>query len=141
MRECILCKLRQEELPVTKLYEDDILTVIMDIKPINPGHVLLFPRKCVEKMIDLDDEIIAHMFIIAKKINRAIRDSGIKCTDMNYYVSDGKHAGQEIPHVHLHLIPRFKGDGFKFKFPNSYFNSPTRLELISIAKQITNSID
>jgi histidine triad (HIT) family protein len=138
--KCILCDLRNEVIDVTKVYEDDIVSVVMDIQPVNTGHMLIFPKKCTALIIDLEDEIINHIFKIAKKMNNAIRKSGIKCEGVNYFLADGEAAMQEIPHVHLHVFPRYKNDGFGLKFPEHYFKLPNRTDLIKAANKIKRFI-
>ncbi|MCK5686859.1 HIT family protein [bacterium] len=138
--DCILCKLNAEEIEVTKLYEDDIVTVIMDIQPVNTGHVLVFPKECVQLVGDLDDNTVAHMFTIAKKMNIALRNSGLNCEGVNYFLADGEAAMQEIPHVHLHVFPRFEGDGFGLKHSDKYFKLPTRNEINAAASKIKDAL-
>lgn len=140
MSNCILCMLREEKIEVTKVYEDDKVTAILDIQPINPGHILIFPNECNQYVVDVDDETLKHMMIIAKRMNKAIRDSSLKCEDVNFFMADGVSAGQEIPHCHLHVFPRFKGDGFGLKFPNDYTNKPERSELIQVAEIIKEKL-
>lgn len=135
-KQCILCSLRQEKIEVTKVYEDDLVSVVMDIQPVNPGHMLVFPKKCAALVIELDDEVIAHMFKIARKMNYALRRSGLKCEGVNYFLADGEAAGQEISHVHLHVFPRYKNDGFGLKFSGKYFQLPGRNELVKAANKI-----
>ncbi len=140
MENCILCKLNREEFEVTKVYEDNIVSVIMDIKPVNTGHMLVVPKECKQLVIDLDDDVVSHMFKIAKKVNKALRLSGLNCGGVNYVLSDGEVASQEIPHCHLHVIPRFSGDGFGFRYPADYNNLPTRAEIEAAAEKIRKQI-
>ena len=139
-KNCILCKLRNEELEVTKIYEDELISVIMDIQPVNPGHMLIFPKKCEALIEDLDDEILSHMMKTAKKMNMALRGSGLPCEGVNLFLADGEAAMQEIPHCHLHIFPRFKNDGFGLKFSEKYTSLPSRDELNDDAEKITNSL-
>ena len=111
---CILCKLKNEEIEVTKIFEDDLITVVMDIQPVNPGHLLIFPHKCVQLITELEEETLGHMMKVAKKMNLALRNSGLKCEGVNLFLADGEAANQEIPHCHLHVFPRYKNDGFGF---------------------------
>lgn len=133
---CILCNLRKEIIEVTKVFEDDLVTVVMDIQPVNPGHMLIFPEKCRALITDLEDEIVAHMFTIAKKMNQALRKSGLPCEGVNYFLADGEAAMQEIPHTHVHVFPRYKNDGFGLKYSRRYFQLPERSELEDHAKKI-----
>lgn len=141
INDCILCKLRNEELEVTKIYEDDLISVIMDIQPVNPGHMLIFPKKCEPLIEDLDDDILSHMIKVAKKMNIALRNSGLLCEGVNLFLADGEVAMQEIPHCHLHVIPRFENDGFGLKFSETYTSLPSRETINENAKKIVNSLN
>ncbi len=141
MNDCIFCKIIDKEIEASVIYEDDIVIVIMDIQPINPGHVLIIPKKCEQLIINLDDEIVSYMFKIAKKINKSIRNSNVKCEGVNYFLADGEAAMQEIFHSHLHVFPRYKNDGFGLKFSNSYTNLPERKELDLIASEIKTCLN
>lgn len=123
---CIMCDLVHERIEVTKIYEDDLVSAVMDIRPVNPGHVLVVSHTCVPLIVDLDDATIQRMFFVAKRINAAIRASGLECEGVNYLLSDGEAAMQEIPHVHLHIFPRYVGDGFGLRFPPGYWDPKSR---------------
>ncbi len=127
--DCIICQLMNEKIEVTKIYEDDLVVAIMDIQPINPGHFFVSPKKHIEFISELEEELGAHMFKIAMKLSGALRKSGLECEGVNIFLADGEVAMQEIPHIHLHVIPRIKGDGFKFIFDKRYFELPKREEL------------
>lgn len=136
MRNCIICQLVNEEIEVTKVYEDDLVVAVMDIQPINPGHFFISPKKHIEFISELDEELGAHIFKIAMKLNDALRKSNLKCEGVNIFLADGEVAMQEISHVHLHVIPRIRGDGFRLKFGKSYFELPERKELEQAANMI-----
>jgi len=138
--DCIICQLVNEEIEVTKVYEDDLAIAVMDIQPINPGHLFISPKKHVEFMSELDEELGAHMFKIAMKLANALRKSELKCDGVNLFLADGEVAGQEIPHVHLHVVPRIRGDGFSLRFAESYFRLPEREELEQAASSIRVAI-
>ena len=129
MPNCIICELIREERKVTKVYEDEMVIAVMDIQPVNAGHLFISPKKHVELISELDEEIGAHLFKTAMKLSNALRKSGLKCEGVNLFLADGEVAMQEIPHVHLHVIPRITGDGFGLKFGGSYFDLPKREEL------------
>ncbi len=111
-----------KEIPATVVYEDDLVLAFMDAMPINPGHVLVIPKQHHQFISDVDAEYASRMFEVARKINSAIRESaasgGLKCEDLNFMLSDGPSASQEVYHTHLHVIPRYAGDGVGFRFPN-----------------------
>jgi histidine triad (HIT) family protein len=138
MKDCIFCKIISGELPCSKVYEDNDIFAFMDIQPINQGHVLVVPKIHKELMVDLDDDLIKKLIIVGNKINKAIRKSDIKAEGVNFFLADGEAAGQEVFHVHLHLVPRFKKDGFDFIYPKGYTDKPESEELEKIAKKIKN---
>ena len=121
------------------VYKDDLCVACMDLNPLNEGHVLVVPRNAVARLCDLDPEMAAHLFIVAKKILKAIESSGLKCEGANVFLSDGEVAGQEVPHFHLHIVPRFSGDGIKISFAKP-FQRAERAELNRIADIIASSI-
>ena len=137
MADCIFCKIVSGEYTSSKIYEDDSILAFMDIQPVNKGHLLIVPKRHVELIADLDDETSAKMIKIANRINNALRKSGVKLEGINYFLADGEAAGQEVFHTHLHMIPRFKDDGFGFIFPEGYrVILPERNELNNIAEKI-----
>lgn len=138
--ECIFCKIVAGEVPSTKVFENDALLAFMDIKPINEGHVLIIPKKHAELIEGVEEETVGQMFKLAQKLNTAIRSAGIKSEGINYFLADGEVAGQEVFHVHLHVFPRFKNDGFGFNFPASYDKLPSRQELEEAANKIKTKI-
>ncbi|MEO8515069.1 MAG: HIT domain-containing protein, partial [Ignavibacteria bacterium] len=84
MTECVFCKIISDEYTSSKIYEDEAILAFMDIQPVNAGHILIIPKKHVELIADLDDEISAKMFVLAGKINKALRRSDLKLEGINY---------------------------------------------------------
>jgi len=112
----------------------------MDIRPVNPGHVLVVPHTHAVLFSELDKESIGHMFQVAQQINTALRASGIKCEGVNLFLADGRAAGQEVMHVHLHVIPRYHGDGHHLRFSQAYFARTPPAELKKNAELIRNQM-
>ncbi len=139
MDPCIFCKIVSGEIPCTKVYEDDLVLSFMDINPVNLGHLLIIPKKHSRLVRDMDPKTISHSFEIAQKISSAMRLSGINCEGINFLINDGRGAGQEVEHVHLHLIPRFDGDKFKIIFSSS-IERPKREVLDEISKKIKDKL-
>ena len=137
----IFSKILAGEVPASFVYRDDKVAAFMDIQPINPGHVLLIPLKQVEYFYELDDETCQHLMKLAKTISKAIRASGIRCEGINLFLADGESAGQEVAHCHLHVFPRFEGDGFGLKFAERYFQPPPRNELDAAAEKIRIALE
>ena len=112
MSDCVFCDLVAGKGESSVVYEDDALVALMDLNPVNPGHVLVIPRRHAPLMSDLDEEAGAHAFRIAMRMQQAIRRSGVECEGINLFVADGEAAFQDVFHFHLHVIPRFTGDSF-----------------------------
>jgi histidine triad (HIT) family protein len=134
--DCVFCNIIKDNSLASIVYKDELCSAFMDIQPVNPGHVLIIPNKHVELIADLDDETSSRMFIIANRINRAIRKSSIKCEGINYFLADGEAAGQEVFHAHLHCFPRLRNDGFRLVFSEDYKNRPPGDVLKKIAEEI-----
>jgi histidine triad (HIT) family protein len=132
----VICKLLARELEVSMVHEDELCSAFMDICPVNQGHVLVVPNRHIAEVPDLTKKESARMFVVAEQINRAIRKSGIKCEGINFFLADGEAAGQEVFHVHLHIFPRYKGDGFRLVLPPDYGRQPTRAALNKTAAKI-----
>ena len=140
MDDCIFCSIIKGSLPASMIYEDKDLLAFLDIQPVNKGHILIISRQHKELITELDDSILSRMFVLAKNIDKAIRESGIKAEGMNLFLADGKAAGQEVLHVHLHIIPRFNNDGFGFIFPEGYEKRPQSNELDIISHLIKSHL-
>jgi histidine triad (HIT) family protein len=108
----------------------------MDIQPINPGHMLVAPCRHAPALADLNEAEGARMFSVAQRLATALRNSGLKCEGVNLFLADGEAAGQEVLHTHLHVFPRYRGDGFGLVFPPHYSQQPKRKELDEIAAKI-----
>ena len=139
--DCVICKLLSGELEVSVIHQDDLCVAFMDIQPINPGHALVVPRKHASYLADLEAEDGAQMFRVAQRVAAALRECGVKCEGVNLFLADGEAAMQEVFHVHLHVVPRFAGDGFGLKFPATYFQKPEREELNEIAEEIRHRLE
>lgn len=140
MRDCIFCSIINDVIPASMIYEDKDLLAFMDIQPVNKGHVLIISRQHKELITELEDDILRRIIVLAKNIDKAIRESGIKAEGVNLFLADGKSAGQEVPHVHLHIIPRFKNDGFGFIFPEGYEKRSQRNELDILSQKIKSRL-
>ncbi len=137
---CIFCKILAKELPASIVYEDELTMAFLDIQPINPGHVLVIPREHAAFLNDLSPKSAQQIIIVGQKIDQALRQSGLKCEGVNLFLADGEAAGQEIFHVHLHVFPRYKGDGFGFRFGESYHKQTDRRALDQAAEDIRKNM-
>lgn len=138
MTDCIFCKIINGEIPSAKVYEDSEVIAFLDIKPINPGHVLVVPKLHAQLVGELAPEIMAKVIQVGVKINSALRRSSLKAEGVNFWLADGGAAGQEVGHVHLHVIPRYQTDGFGFKFPPHYGKPAGNIKPEEIALELAN---
>jgi len=137
--ECIFCDIVSGNGPASIIYRDDLCTAFMDIQPVNSGHLLVVPNRHATQLGDLPPETGGQMFRVAQQIAAALRKSGVRCEGVNLFVADGEAAGQDVFHVHLHVIPRYVGDGFGFRFGLAYGARPPRAELDRLAEQIRHA--
>ena len=141
MADCVFCNILAGDLPASIVYQDETCTAFMDIQPVNPGHVLVVPNAHASMLAGLDPVTGERMFRVAQRIAQAMRDSGIRCEGINFFLADGSAAGQDVFHVHLHVIPRYRGDGFGFRFGPEYGRRPPRAELDSQAAQLRGAME
>ncbi|MFT4304169.1 MAG: HIT family protein [Candidatus Woesearchaeota archaeon] len=106
----IFKKIIDGEIPSVKLYEDDKCISILDINPNNKGHALVIPKIESETITDCPDDILQHIILIAKKI-AAKQIKELNCHGYNILVNNKPASGQIIPHLHIHIIPRYDKDG------------------------------
>ncbi|HOY55850.1 MAG TPA: HIT family protein [bacterium] len=111
MGDCLFCNIVVGKIPAYKVYEDDIFLAFLDVHPSSFGHTMVVPKKHVSTMFDLKTDELGELYKKVCEIALAIKNSEIKATGFNIGVNHWKTAGQEIEHLHVHIIPRFEGDG------------------------------
>ena len=126
--------------PVSLVYRDAQVVAFMDIQPINEGHILIVPVQPARFLAELDEAVAAHLFVVGQRVAAAIRASGLPNTGIFIFLADGATAGQEVPHVHLHVVPRFAGDGLGFTLPERYHALPERELLDKAALKIRSAL-
>lgn len=109
MNECIFCQIIEGKIPSKKVYEDDICIAILDIRPLNKGHMLLIPKEHYQIAPQVPKPVMQHMGIVCKKLSKASL-RGFKAQGTNIFMANGAIAGQQMPHVVVHIIPRFEND-------------------------------
>lgn len=137
---CIFCDIIRGQSPASMVYADDQAVAFMDIQPVLAGHLLVIPRVHAASLAELDPDVGAHLFRVGMKLAAAMRRSALHCEGVNFFLADGVAAGQDVFHVHLHLLPRFQGDGFGFRFPPGYWDRPGRDTLDAQAAQIREAL-
>lgn len=141
MPDCVFCEIVAGREPASVVYRDELCTAFMDIRPVNPGHLLVIPNRHATYLADLPAETGAQLFRVAQRLAAALRRSGLRCEGVNLFLADGEVAGQEVFHVHLHVLPRFRGDGFGLRFPPGYGRRPPRPELDETAGRIRAALE
>ena len=109
----------------------------MDVRPLTPGHLLVVPRVHAASLEVLDEDLGTRVFAVAHRLARALRNSAVPCEGVNFFLADGVPAGQEVFHVHLHVIPRTPGDGFRLKARR---RTPGRDELDATAERVRSGM-
>ncbi|MDD5252068.1 MAG: HIT family protein [Patescibacteria group bacterium] len=112
MPDCIFCRIISGEIPSHKVYEDDQCVAFLDIAPTNVGHVLIVPKEHQPTMIEAPDEMLAQLCTVARRVAQAAV-SAVQAPAFNLIVNNGAVAGQLVPHLHIHVIPRFADDGYR----------------------------
>ena len=134
MDGCVFCDIVAGTAPASVVHDDDLSLGFLDIRPVTPGHLLVIPKRHATDLAELDEATGGHLCAVAMRLARALRRSGLRCDGVNLFLADGEAAGQEVFHVHLHLIPRFAGDGFRLEADSA--TEPSRAELDATAERI-----
>lgn len=121
---CIFCEINQEALPAHTVYRDETSHAIVDKFPLSPGHVIVLSQTHQQSVDDLSEQELQELWSAARRISQAMKqvDSSIK--DVHFLINDGPAANQHVPHVHLHVIPRYGWDlGFlPLRFMTRFLN-------------------
>lgn len=134
--DCLFCKIVAGEIPAGKVFEDNDFIAILDINPVNLGHILLIPKTHSTNLLDISAELLTkagpHLQALAKAVKTATGADGI-----NIGMNNESAAGQLIMHTHFHIIPRFTDDGFEHWHGKT---KPTPEELIMIGEKIKSAL-
>lgn len=123
-------KIIAREIPATIVCEDDETIAFMDIGPIIKGHVLVVPKICYDPVTDTPDEVLAKLISVAKRIASAQMQS-LGADGVNIIQNNGAAAGQEVSHIHFHVIPRFSGDGHHWNWAVKSYEGPEEMEQLA----------
>jgi diadenosine tetraphosphate (Ap4A) HIT family hydrolase len=134
---CVFCEIVAGRAESSLVHQDEHVIAFMDIRPLTHGHLLVIPRSHAPYLEDLDEDLGAHMFRAAHRLARALRRSGLPCDGVNFFLADGEAAFQEVFHVHLHVLPRTPGDGFRIK---AKWQHPARPALDQAATQVRQAL-
>jgi histidine triad (HIT) family protein len=134
--ECVFCRIIRGEVPAHKVYEDDKALAFLDIHPSAPGHTLIIPKAHIARVEDLPEEDAAALFGALRRIVGSIQEAmGAPASTIG--INNGRESGQEVPHVHIHVIPRSRGDrGGIIQGITRDHRRPSREEMELIAAKI-----
>lgn len=123
---CTFCEIVTGGRPAAVVYEDGACLAFLDHKPLFPGHVLLVPRRHVETLAELPDELLQPLFAAARMLSHAV----VKAMEAEgSFVAMNNHVSQSVPHLHIHIVPRRKGDGLRgFFWPRQKYRDPEHME-------------
>lgn len=108
--DCIFCKIAAGIIPSATVYEDADFRAILDIAPAHKGHTIILPKKHAANIFELDEATADKIFPVAKKVASAV-SAVTGCDGVNVLQNNGTAAGQSVFHLHVHVVPRFEGDG------------------------------
>jgi len=138
--DCIFCEIVRGESPASFTHQDDSVVAFMDIQPITHGHMLVVPRQHGVLMNDINETVAMRTFRIARQL-AALTRTILGASGVNLFVADGEIAFQDVPHFHVHVIPRYPDDGFGLVFPSNYEWPHSRGELDTIAAAIRDAAE
>lgn len=137
MEDTLFQKIAKGELPSWKVYEDEQALAILDIYPVNKGHVIVVPKEVYANVYEIPEALFMHLMAVAKRVAKAVKE-GMAADGVNIIMNNEPAAGQLITnHAHIHIVPRFADDGLK-NWPSK--ESYQEGEKESIAEKIRNGI-
>jgi histidine triad (HIT) family protein len=123
---CIFCKIITRELPAEIVFEDETTLGILDIGPLFPGHVLLFPKAHFQTLTDLPADSVGGLFLNAQRLTRAV-ESAMEADGS--FIGINNRVSQSVPHLHVHIVPRKTKDGLRgFFWPRKPYTTPEHLK-------------
>jgi histidine triad (HIT) family protein len=137
--DCVFCGIVEEKIESSRVYADERVIAFLDTRPVTAGHTLVVPRAHGAALAEIQPEDGAAMFEAAMKVDAALRRSGLPCEGVTLWLADGEAAGQDVFHTHLHVIPRFAGDGFGLRLPPDY-RERDRAELNGTAERVRSAL-
>lgn len=133
MNGCLFCKIVAGEIPAFKVYEDGSLIAFLDIKPVNKGHTLIVPKEHYATMLDVPAHVLSDMMSAVPSIAKAVMKA-TQSTGFNLLVNTNPSSGQLVEHVHMHIIPRFEGDGYRHWVGKHYESDAQANEVLNAVR-------
>lgn len=135
MSDCVFCGILAGTVPGNLVWEDELAAAFLDLYPVHAGHVLVVPRTHVPDLASCPEDLAGHLFAVSARLAPAVvAETGAQ--GFNVWTANGKVAGQEVLHLHLHILPRYHDDAFGLRFPAGYPRAAEREELEALAGRI-----
>ncbi|MDG5758239.1 HIT family protein [Natronococcus sp. A-GB1] len=106
----IFTQIVEGEIPARIVYEDETTVAFLDANPLAPGHTLVIPKEEYERLNDVPDDVATELYATIHRLVPAVEEA-VDADASTVAFNNGEEAGQEVPHVHCHIVPRFEGDG------------------------------
>lgn len=135
--DCIFCKIIRGDIPSEKILETDSIYAFLSIGPINKGHTLVIPKEHYADMFDCPSDVFSDVMKTVYELAPKVRDA-VGASGVNLGMNNGVASGQEVFHMHAHIIPRFDEDNFEF-WPNKEYDSTD--EMHSFGEKIRQQIE
>ena len=131
--ECTFCRIIRGELDAAVVFENDVSLAFLDVRPLFPGHTLLVPKDHHETLMDLPPELVQPLFKDAQLLGRAVEQA---MQAEGIFAAINNRVSQSVPHLHVHIVPRRKGDGLKgFFWPRRRYDGDAHIERVRSAIQ------
>lgn len=139
MIDCTFCRIVAGALEASRVVEDERVLAFMDVAPMTEGHAVVVPREHRASLLELSEADAAAVWETAHRVARAALRALDGCEGVNLFAAVGEVAGQEVPHAHLHVLPRRRGDGFEYRAPPTRARAP-REALDAVAARIARAL-
>lgn len=133
--DCVFCAIITGQAPASMVYEDDACVAFLDLFPVHPGHTLVVPRRHVPDLLSCEPHLAARLFVVSTRLASAVVEASA-ADGFNVWTANGRAAGQEVLHLHVHILPRFNQDAFGLRFPKNYPREEARQVLDRMARKI-----
>ncbi len=135
---CIFCEIAQKKILSEIIYEDDHTFAFLDIAPRSPGHTVVIPKYHAQTILDLPELEIQPLFLTVRKLAGILQNT-FRCDGFTIGINHGAEAGQTVGHLHVHIMPRFKGDGGAHI--HGAVNNPPKESLKVLGAKIRNTLE
>lgn len=132
---CVFCRIVDGAAPATLVHEDEHAVALLDLYPVHPGHTLILPRRHLTDLRECPADLAAHLFALSARIAPVVTEA-TGAAGFNVWTAAGAAAGQTVFHLHLHVLPRFAGDGFGPRLPLGRPGEASREDLEMVAARI-----